>query len=101
MTMMSTGKSSGKLPALTRLLPHSALITDDAVLLGLSSDEAEWADVGRAEAAVRARSVGEVQQIVAACAELDVPVVTRGAGTGLSGGANAVDGCLVLDLSLM
>ncbi|MGZ6792778.1 MAG: FAD-binding oxidoreductase, partial [Mycobacteriales bacterium] len=33
--------------------------------------------------------------------ELGVPVVARGAGTGLSGGANAVDGCLVLDLSRM
>ena len=30
-----------------------------------------------------------------------MPVVPRGAGTGLSGGANAVDGCLVLDLSRM
>ena len=29
------------------------------------------------------------------------PVVPRGAGTGLSGGANAVDGCLVLDVSRM
>lgn len=28
-----------------------------------------------------------------------MPVVTRGAGTGLSGGANATDGCLVLDVS--
>ena len=30
-----------------------------------------------------------------------MPVVTRGAGTGLSGGANAVDGCVLLDLSKM
>ena len=30
-----------------------------------------------------------------------MPIVPRGAGTGLSGGANAVDGCLVLDLSRM
>ena len=29
------------------------------------------------------------------------PIVPRGAGTGLSGGANAVDGCVVLDLSRM
>src|SRR6185369_8722811 len=33
--------------------------------------------------------------------ESGVPVVTRGAGTGLSGGANATDGCLLLDLSRM
>src|SRR3954454_20825208 len=96
-----TTTSADKLSALARLLPDSLLITDGAVLVGLSHDEAEWADVGRAEGAVRARSVGEVQQVVTACAELGVPVVTRGAGTGLSGGANAVDGCLVLDLSRM
>ena len=29
------------------------------------------------------------------------PIVPRGAGTGLSGGANAVDGCIVLSLSRM
>ena len=52
-------------------------------------------------AAVRATPTSEVQQVVAVCAQFGVPVVTRGAGTGLSGGANAVDGCLVLDLSKM
>jgi glycolate oxidase len=71
------------------------------VLSGLSHDDAEWAPVGRALAAVRVTDVGEVQQVVRACAALSVPVVTRGAGTGLSGGANATDGCLVLDLSRM
>ncbi|SDG63146.1 glycolate oxidase [Pseudonocardia oroxyli] len=30
-----------------------------------------------------------------------MPVVARGAGTGLSGGANAVDGCVVLALDRM
>jgi glycolate oxidase len=50
---------------------------------------------------VRARSTEEVRQVVRACAEQGVPVVTRGAGTGLSGGANAVDGCVLLDLSRM
>jgi glycolate oxidase len=96
-----TTTSPDTLEALTRLLPGSTLITDDDVLASVSSDEAEWAEVGRAVAAVRARSTAEVQQVVAACAELRVPVVTRGAGTGLSGGANAVDGGIVLDLSRM
>jgi glycolate oxidase len=77
------------------------LIEDGDVLSGLSHDDAEWAPVGRALAAVRVTDAGEVQQVVRACAALSVPVVTRGAGTGLSGGANATDGCLVLDLSRM
>ena len=86
---------------LTRALPGVGLVTDSDVLRSLSADDAEWAAVGRPLGAVRATSVPEVQQVVAACAELGVPVVTRGAGTGLSGGANAVDGCVVLDLSRM
>jgi glycolate oxidase len=96
-----TTTSAGKLSALARLLPGSILLTDEATLAGLSADDAEWAEVGRAEAAVRATTTAEVQQVVRACAELGMPVVTRGAGTGLSGGANAVDGCVVLDLSRM
>jgi glycolate oxidase len=96
-----TTTAAEKLSGLARALPDSALVTDDGVLASLSHDEAEWAEVGRAAAAVRPRSTDEVQQVVRACAELAVPVVTRGAGTGLSGGANAVDGCVVLDLSKM
>ncbi|GAA3988371.1 FAD-linked oxidase C-terminal domain-containing protein [Allokutzneria multivorans] len=77
------------------------LITDPAVLAGISHDEAEWAPVGRPAAALRAQSTVDVQRAVRVCAEQRVPVVPRGAGTGLSGGANATDGCLVLDLSRM
>ena len=77
------------------------LITDPDTLAGLSHDEAEWAPVGTPRAAFRPKSTEDVRQAVRACAENDVPVVPRGAGTGLSGGANAVDGCLVLDLSRM
>lgn len=86
---------------LTRALPGIRVIVDNDVLTGLAHDDAEWAPVGRPIAAVRATSSSQVQQVVAACADLGIPVVTRGAGTGLSGGANAVDGCLVLDLSKM
>ncbi|MFE5048732.1 FAD-binding oxidoreductase [Streptomyces sp. NPDC056637] len=89
------------LNGLDEALPGLTLIEDGDVLSGLSHDDAEWAPVGRALAAVRVTDAGEVQQVVRACAALSVPVVTRGAGTGLSGGANATDGCLVLDLSRM
>jgi len=77
------------------------VLTDPDVLASLGHDDAEWAPAGLAVGAVRARSTAEVQRVVAACAEQGIPVVTRGAGTGLSGGANAVDGCVILDLSKM
>lgn len=55
--------------------------------------------VRRAAVALRGRSESDVARAVRVCAELGVPVVPRGAGTDPSGGANAVDGCPVLDAS--
>ena len=89
------------LEALGRTLPGDRIVADPDVLAALSHDEAEWAPAGRAAAGVRARSESEVQQVVRICAEFGAAVVPRGAGTGLSGGANAVDGCVVLDLARM
>src|SRR5690348_7258513 len=86
---------------LAETLPGLTVVTDPDVLRTLGHDEAEWAPAGDAVAAVRARTTDDVRRIVATCAERGIPVVTRGAGTGLSGGANAVDGCLILDLSTM
>src|ERR1700691_4578898 len=82
-------------------LPDGRLVIDPDVLAALSHDHAEWAPVGRAVAAVRARTEDEVRHVVRTCAEFGAPVVPRGAGTGLSGGANATDGAVVLDLSRM
>ena len=87
--------------ALSRALPGDRIVADPDVLTAISHDEAEWAPAGQAAAGVRARSEAEVQQVVRICAELGAAVVPRGAGTGLSGGANAVDGCVVLDLARM
>ena len=87
--------------ALSRGLPADRLVTDPDVLAAMSHDEAEWAPAGTAAAGVRARTEAEVQHVVRTCAELGTPIVPRGAGTGLSGGANAVSGCVVLDLSRM
>ena len=87
--------------ALGRGLPDGRLVTDPDVLAAISHDDAEWAPVGRAVAGVRARTEDEVRHVVRTCAEFGAPVVPRGAGTGLSGGANAADGSVVLDLSRM
>ena len=87
--------------ALSRGLPGDRLVVDPDVLAAMSHDEAEWAPAGQAVAGVRARTEAEVQHVVRTCAEFGAPIVPRGAGTGLSGGANAVGGCVVLDLSRM
>jgi glycolate oxidase len=45
------------------------------------------------------RTAAEVRGVLAVCAELGAPVVARGAGTGLSGGALPFPGCVLLSLS--
>jgi glycolate oxidase len=87
--------------ALSAGLPGGRIVTDPDVLAALSHDEAEWAPAGRPAAAVRARTEAEVQHVVRTCAALGAPVVARGAGTGLSGGANAISGGVILDVSAM
>jgi glycolate oxidase len=87
--------------ALRAALPPDRVLTDPALTSSYLHDEAEWAPYGRPEAVVRARSTDEVAAVVRACAAARVPVVARGAGTGLSGGANAVDGCVLLSLEAM
>jgi glycolate oxidase len=93
--------AAGLISALGRGLPDGRLVIDPEVLAAISHDEAEWAPVGRAVAGVRARTEAEVRHVVRTCAEFGAPVVPRGAGTGLSGGANATDGAVMLDLSRM
>ena len=87
--------------ALSRGLPGDRLVIDPDVLAAISHDDAEWAPTEQAAVGVRARTEAEVQHVVRTCAELGTPVVPRGAGTGLSGGANAVGGCVILDLARM
>src|ERR1700685_997449 len=87
--------------ALSRGLPAGGLVGGPDVLAAISHDDAEWAPTGQAAAGVRARSEAEVQHVVRVCAELGAPRVPRGAATGLSGAANAVGGCVILDLSAM
>ncbi len=99
--MTGEGNHGVLIEALGRGLNTDRLVLDADVLATLSHDDAEWAAAGRAVAAVRARTEADVQHVVRTCAELGAPVVPRGAGTGLSGGANAVTGCVILDLSRM
>ncbi len=80
---------------------EAAVVTDPQVMAGYVHDEAEWAAHGKPLAVVRATTADEVRQTVQWAIEHEVPVVPRGAGTGLSGGANALDGCVVVSLERM
>ncbi len=58
-------------------------------------------DRARPQAVVYPITSSEVQKIVRFCHDKDIPVVARGAGTNLSGGALALEGGVVIVTSLM
>jgi len=64
-------------------------------------DRANDPDAGVPLAVVRAGSTEDVQAAVRFAAAHGIPVVPRGAGSGLSGGASAVHGCLVVSTERM
>ncbi|WP_342377595.1 FAD-binding protein [Myxococcus stipitatus] len=86
---------------LAAVLPPEALVTDADVLEAHRRDQAEWAPSGRPAVLVRATCTDDVRAVLRLASARKVPVVPRGAGSGLSGGANATDGCIVLSLMRM
>jgi len=87
--------------ALARLAGPGSVVSDPDVLARYAHDEAAWAPYDLPAALVRPHSSGEVAAVVAWCAPRGVAVIPRGAGTGLSGGANAVAGSVVISLEAM
>jgi glycolate oxidase len=77
-------------------LGPDAVITDSDVTSSFQHDMMPLAPYGSPLAVVLPANTSEVQTVVRACAEAGVPIVPRGAGSGLSGAANAIDGCVVL-----
>lgn len=92
---------SALLADLAAVLPADRLTTDPDVLESYAHDDAEWAEWSLPACLVRPRTPEEVQAVVRACLRHDTAVVARGAGTGLSGGANALPGCVVISLERM
>ena len=65
---------------------------------GFDGTAALYAEAG---CVVLPKTTAEVNQVVRYAAQHKIPVVTRGSGTGLSGGSVTVHGCIVLCLVLM
>jgi glycolate oxidase len=82
--------------ALAAEVSDGALVADPAIMEGYRRDRAATAAVGRPAAVVRAADVADVQATMRVAARLGVSVVTRGAGTGLSGGSSAIEGGITL-----
>ena len=82
-------------------LPDGTVVTDPDIVASYRQDRAADPNAGTAIAVVRPRRTEEVQAVLRWATAHAVPVVPRGAGTGLSGGATALDGGIVLSTERM
>jgi glycolate oxidase len=86
---------------LTATLGKDAVLVDSDVTDSYRRDMMPLAPHGSPLAVVLPGDASEVQAVVRACAAAGVPIVPRGAGSGLSGAANAIDGCVMVVLTRM
>ena len=85
-----------KLDALRAALPGTRVITDPDVMDSYRRDQTPVVTPGAPVAVVIARSTADVAATLAWAQQHRVPVVPRGGGTSLAGGATATDGCVVV-----
>ena len=93
--------NSDALAGLVAELPDGMVVTDPAITEGYRQDRAFDPSAGKPLAVVRPRCTEEVQTVLRWASAHRVPVVPRGAGSGLSGGATALDNGIVLSTEKM
>lgn len=82
-------------------LPDGTVVTDPDIVASYRQDRAADPAAGTPLAVVRPRSTEEVQTVLRWAGAHRIAVVPRGMGTGLSGGATALDGGIVLSTEKM
>jgi glycolate oxidase subunit GlcD len=90
-----------RLKELIAELPSGTVLTDPDAVEPYRRDRSNDPNVQTPLAVVRANSTAEVQTAVRWAARHKVPIVPRGAGTGLSGGATAISNGIVVTTELM
>jgi glycolate oxidase len=82
-------------------LPGLRLLTDEGDRETYRRDETPFIPTGLPGAVALPTETAEVAELVRICGEFDVPIVPRGAGSGLSGGATGIDGALTIAFTAM
>jgi len=102
--MTTTGGPTGNttdLSALASAMAAGQVVIDPDRMANYRWDRAHDSSAGLPLAVVRAESTEDVQTVMRFAASRGIPVVPRGAGSGLSGGSSAIDGCLVVSTERM
>ena len=89
------------LAAADAALADGDLVVDTDIIESYRFDRSVGSDAGVPFAVAFPRTTEQVAAIMRAAHDARVPVVPRGAGSGLTGGSNAIDGSLVLCLERM
>lgn len=91
-----------------RVLDHIAehvdsgdLVTDSDIIASYREDRSTGASAGWPRAVVFPRTTSQVSAVMRIAHEYRIPVVPRGAGSGLSGGSHAIEGGLVVCVERM
>jgi len=93
--------SAEALASLIAELPEGVVVTDPDIVASYRQDRAFDPTAGTALAVVRPRRTEEVQTVMRWATANKIAVVPRGMGTGLSGGATALNGGIVLSTEKM
>ena len=83
------------------LLGAEAVFTDPGVIAEHSRDQSQEPASPDALVVVHARSTEDVSKVLALANETRTPVVPQGSRSSVTGSSNAIDGCILLDLSGM
>ena len=94
-------RSDDVVEALRAALGRTAVIVDPDIAAAYSRDMMPLAPSGRPLAVVLPTCTEQVVAVVRICAAHGVPIVPRGAGSGLTGAANAVDGAVTVVMTKM
>jgi glycolate oxidase len=87
--------------AIRARLPSLRLMTEAIDRETYRSDETAYLHAGLPAAVALPTTTAEVAELVRICGELRVPIVPRGAGSGLSGGAAGIEGALTIAFTAM
>ena len=87
--------------AIRARLPDLRLLTEVAERESHRADETAYLPTGLPGAVALPTETAQVVELVRICAEFDVPIVPRGAGSGLSGGATGLEGALTIAFTAM
>ena len=82
-------------------IPDLRLLTDEVDRDAHRHDETAYLATGRPGAVALPTTTEQVAALVILCGEHDIPIVPRGAGSGLSGGATGLEGALTIAFTAM